>query len=171
VVAILATVAAAAPLARADDAPLPPTSAISQYVEQLPSSTGSVGLGGSGGSAATKPKPKPLPPKVSKAIARDGGDDATVLEQVATNPDYGAPAAAPKAAKRSGATGTTSTRTTPSKGGSQAPSRGSDRAEAAQAPHAVDAAVSTAGSSGLWPLAIVIVAVTAAAIVLKARRQ
>ena len=44
-----------------------------------------------------KPKKNSLPPAVSNSIEQQGGSDAGILREVATSPDYGAPAtSAPK---------------------------------------------------------------------------
>jgi hypothetical protein len=81
------------------------SSAVDQYQECIPSSGGSTptdnandnngGAGGSNGSGA-------LDPEVSGAIASEGGADATLLEEVATSPSYGAPKAKPKRDRETG---------------------------------------------------------------------
>ena len=60
-------------------------SAVDQYVEDVPTGGGSSvpGSGGGGGSN--------LPPGVSAQISDQGGSDASLLNQVATSPTYGAP--------------------------------------------------------------------------------
>ena len=60
-------------------------SAVDQYVEQVPTSSGSVVSGQGGG------QKRELPRSVQKQLADAGGEDATVLEDVATSSDYGAP--------------------------------------------------------------------------------
>jgi hypothetical protein len=61
-------------------------SAVDQYVEDVPTGGGS-SVPGSGG----KPKNTNLPPGVTAQIADQGGDDADLLNQVASSSDYGAP--------------------------------------------------------------------------------
>jgi hypothetical protein len=74
------------------------TSAVDQYVEDVPTSSGSTIPG------KNKPKKNSLPPSVSNQIERQGGSDAAILREVASSPDYGAPAATPpKAKKKAGA--------------------------------------------------------------------
>ena len=60
-------------------------SAISQYVEALPTSSGPAATGRRGG------RPRPLPPLVAARVREQGGDDAEALIEVATSPTYGAP--------------------------------------------------------------------------------
>ena len=45
-----------------------------------------------------KPKKNSLPPAVSNSIDQQGGSDAGILREVATSPDYGAPATSPRKA-------------------------------------------------------------------------
>ena len=61
------------------------SSAVDQYVEQVPTSSGSQVSGLGGG------KKRELPRAVEKELADKGGDDAAVLQDVATSSDYGAP--------------------------------------------------------------------------------
>ena len=63
-------------------------SAVDQYVEDVPTSGGATAPG------KNKPKINSLPPSVSNQIDQQGGSDAAILREVATSPDYGAPAAA-----------------------------------------------------------------------------
>ena len=61
------------------------SSAVDQYVEQVPTSSGSQVSGLGGG------KKRQLPKTVEKQLADEGGADAGVLKDVATSSDYGAP--------------------------------------------------------------------------------
>jgi hypothetical protein len=62
-------------------------SAIDQYVECIPT-----GDGKNSSSAAGQPAAGgSLPPSVAAQIRSAGGDDAEILEQVASSPNYGAP--------------------------------------------------------------------------------
>lgn len=63
----------------------PPSAAIDQYVEQIPTARGAKAIGAGGES------PRPLPPQQRVAIDRVGGADAPLLKAVATSPAYGAP--------------------------------------------------------------------------------
>jgi hypothetical protein len=69
--------------------PPPPDdgSAIDEYVEEIPTSSGGVAPG------AGEKKTKPLPTPVSAQLASEAGDDADVLTEVATSSDAGAPQA------------------------------------------------------------------------------
>jgi hypothetical protein len=61
------------------------TPAADQYVESVPASEGPrVGDG-------KKPATAPLPPAARTALAREGGESAAQLEEVATSSRYGAP--------------------------------------------------------------------------------
>ena len=61
-------------------------SAYDQYVEQMPSSTGSRPVGAGAG------KKRPLPPRVAQRLRERGGTEAPVLESIASDPQVGAPA-------------------------------------------------------------------------------
>ena len=59
--------------------------AVCQYVEQIPTSSGSQATG------FGKPRSTPLPPAVKESLTRKAGADAPLLEQIATSSAYGAP--------------------------------------------------------------------------------
>jgi hypothetical protein len=61
------------------------SAAVAQYVEQIPTSTGSKATG------FGHTKVKPLAPAVKRKVTKQAGKDAPLLEQVATSSDYGAP--------------------------------------------------------------------------------
>ena len=65
--------------------PLPPTSAIDQYIESVPTAGGGVTNG------VGKKRAKALPRRVGALIARDGGADAETLGEIASSSTYGAP--------------------------------------------------------------------------------
>jgi hypothetical protein len=69
----------------AQDQP-PNTSAVSQYVEVVPTGGGDAPTGSSGA------RPTQLSPKAERAVRRLGGADAAKLMRVATSPALGAPA-------------------------------------------------------------------------------
>jgi hypothetical protein len=74
--------------AAAQTEPPPPPddgSAIDEYVEEIPSSSGGVAPG------AGEKKTKPLPAPVSAQLSSEAGEDAVVLREVATSSDAGAP--------------------------------------------------------------------------------
>jgi hypothetical protein len=79
--------AGAKPFARSHDPPPPPTegTAISQYVETLPSGSGGQAVGV--GKAHTKPLPKPA----AKKLAQKTTPLAPKLQSIATSSSYGAP--------------------------------------------------------------------------------
>jgi hypothetical protein len=64
--------------------------AVSAYVELVPGSRGSRSPG------RTKPRHSPLPKRVETALVREGGEDAALLEEVATSSAYGAPEREPR---------------------------------------------------------------------------
>jgi hypothetical protein len=68
----------------------PPSSAVDQYVEDQPTSEGSVPTTGSGG-GGSPPQTTGLDHKTSAAITRQGGEDTPVLKALATDARYGAP--------------------------------------------------------------------------------
>ena len=61
------------------------SAAVAQYVEQIPTSSGSRATG------VGKVHTKPLAPKVKTKLQAEAGKDAPLLEQVATSSAYGAP--------------------------------------------------------------------------------
>ena len=139
--------ATAAPVAHpAAGAERPPDSAVSQYIESIPSSDGTAasgqtgtGDGSTGGSA--------LPPELAQEIAARGGDDAPALEELVTSPQARAPASAEG-------------------GAASEPRTTSD-------PGAVSAAVEAAseGSDGtVIGVVVVLLAIAAVAVVAAARR-
>ena len=70
----------------ADKPPKPGASAVSQYVEMLPTGSGPVAAGARGSAAG------PLAPTARKALLSVGGQTAAALKTVATSHAYGAPA-------------------------------------------------------------------------------
>lgn len=64
--------------------------AIAVYVETMPASTGSV-VAGRAPSNPAGSVPAQLPAAAATAVERKGGDDAGLLERVATSPELGAP--------------------------------------------------------------------------------
>ena len=88
--------------ARGDDAP-PSNAAILQYVEQVPTSSGTSVPRGDKRRAA-------LPSRVREQVRAEAGADAALLEEVATSPAYGAPQRtipAPRAENKAPRAGTT----------------------------------------------------------------
>lgn len=72
--------------ATAGDKPVPPSnSAVSVYVEQIPTSKGSVAAGRGTGARAT------LTPSVARDLEKHAGKDGAKLADIATSPSYGAP--------------------------------------------------------------------------------
>jgi len=71
----------------------PPGSAVSQYVEVIPSASGGTVPPSASSSAATPSTPAAvvLPPVARKALARQPARQAKVLRDVATSPSFGAP--------------------------------------------------------------------------------
>jgi hypothetical protein len=61
------------------------SAAVQQYVEQIPTSTGLLFT------VFGKPHTKPLPAPIQKKLTQQGGQDAPLLQQVATSSAYGAP--------------------------------------------------------------------------------
>ena len=78
----------AAPVAAAE----PPVSAISQYVEAIPTAQGDVPS-----AAAAPQQERPVAPAVARRIERLGGSDAKALTAIVSHPGYGPPATKPKA--------------------------------------------------------------------------
>ena len=78
--ATFASAAVAAPPAQP-----PADAAIGVYVEQIPTASGSVAVGGGTG------KHWKLPAKAQHQIQKEGGSDTAALEQLATSSDYGSP--------------------------------------------------------------------------------
>lgn len=62
------------------------SAAVCQYVEQVPTSSGSQVAGVGSGKKAKK-----LPKAVESELQREAGEDAAVLQEVATASEYGAP--------------------------------------------------------------------------------
>jgi hypothetical protein len=60
-------------------------SAVDQYVEAIPTSSGPAPTGSS------RAAPRPLPPQVEAEVRATGGADAEELIEIATSPTYGAP--------------------------------------------------------------------------------
>lgn len=76
------------PVGAAERPPPADVSAFAVYVEQIPTSSGTVAAGQRpAGSVEAQ-----LPAPVSAALEQQGGDDAPILERVATAPELGAPA-------------------------------------------------------------------------------
>ena len=83
---VISPAAIAAPAAATPPQPQPPAdSAISVYVEQIPTATGSVAVG-----AATGTRWR-LSAKEQQSLTKSGGSDAAALEKLATSPGYGPP--------------------------------------------------------------------------------
>ena len=61
------------------------SAAVAQYVEQIPTSCGSKATGSGGRRVA------PLAAVIERQLKREGGRDAALLKEVATNSAYGAP--------------------------------------------------------------------------------
>jgi len=72
------------------------SAAVSQYVEQIPTSSGpqATGIG--------KETFKPLPRRAKAKLVRQGGEDAPLLEKIATSSAYGAPQATKKKGGKGG---------------------------------------------------------------------
>ena len=66
------------------------SAAVSQYVEQIPTSSGPQATG------VGKETFKPLPKRAKAKLVRQGGEDAALLEKIATSSAYGAPQATKK---------------------------------------------------------------------------
>ena len=75
----------------------PVNPAVSQYVEQIPTSCGPKSATSKGGSASQAAAA--LPPAVQQALRTQGGSDTTLLQEVATKPEFGAPAVTKKVSK------------------------------------------------------------------------
>lgn len=65
----------------------PPVSAVSQYVEDIPTASGP----SHAGTAPASPSAIPLTPRAEEALAEAPAEEAKELEVVATSPRYGAP--------------------------------------------------------------------------------
>lgn len=61
-------------------------SAVDQYVEDIPTSEGSTVTGAGGGSGGGRPSAA-----VNTQIQKEGGEDAPLLQEVVSSPNYGAP--------------------------------------------------------------------------------
>jgi hypothetical protein len=148
------------------------SAAVAQYVEQIPTSSGSQATG------VGKVKTKPLAPAIRHRLTKEAGADAPLLQQVATSSTYGAPQhvfhtsepakAAVKAAVKAaiggqgGALGTTTRRGKRAIGGDATPRR------------ALSAAVNVVsdGSDGrLIGLVVLLAAITTVAVASAAFRQ
>jgi hypothetical protein len=81
----------------AQDPPKPPPddSAVSQYVEEVPSAWGQAAPG-----VPQKNKSRPLAPAIQTRLRATGGSDAGALERNATTPSLGAPVRGKRAASR-----------------------------------------------------------------------
>lgn len=104
---VLVTVAALVlpATATAQESPIEGVPGIDQYVEEIPSAAGPKPVPqprptpGGGGA----PPPAPLPESTRAAIARDGGDDAPLLDDLASSPELGAPRTPPASGGDEGA--------------------------------------------------------------------
>lgn len=147
------------------------SAAVQQYVEQIPTSTGSHATG------FGKTKTKPLAPAVQHRLTSQGGRDAPLLQQVATSSAYGAPQQTlrtsvpvrhhPKAVRRGG-------RAKPAPYAPPARARLPDTRTKPTPSRALSAvgSVVTDGSDGrLIALAIFLAAITATALGVAAYRQ
>jgi hypothetical protein len=103
--AVLLVVAAAALLSSTAASAANPnpgdSSGVAQYVEQLPTSSGSVATHRGGGAAR-------LTPKARAAVQAEGGEDATLLGEIAVSKSLGAPSRTAKPSSH--ATGKTASR-------------------------------------------------------------
>jgi hypothetical protein len=84
-VAVLVTVTLLTPVGEAFAQTPDGSSAVDQYVEDVPTGEGSSAVG------QKKETRKPLSASVQAQVQTGGGDDAAVLEQAATSAAYGAP--------------------------------------------------------------------------------
>ena len=85
-IALVTGLAFPAEQAIAQDPPPPPDiPSVAAYVEMVPTSRGPKQAG------AGTTRPRPLPPRVDELLRTSGGEDAALLEQLATSPGYGAP--------------------------------------------------------------------------------
>jgi hypothetical protein len=155
------------------------SAAVAQYVEQIPTSSGSKATG------VGKVHTKPLAAKVKKKLQAEAGKDAPLLEQVATSSAYGAPqqTVAPPPPPATPAPATTTTTTKPARGARPRPHQRPAVPAARRLPkvtsnptptRALSAAanVVTEGSnSRLIGLAAFLVIITAAALGAAAYRQ
>ena len=71
----------------------PPPSAIAQYIEAVPTSSGDSVPGTPNAHGAVQPQSPS--PQVARTIRRQGGSDAAALTRIVSNPEYGAPTHAP----------------------------------------------------------------------------
>jgi hypothetical protein len=146
-IALVTGLAFPAEQALADDPPPPDIPSVAAYVEMGPTSRGPKQTG------AGASRPRPLPPRVDELLRTSGGDDAALLEQLATSPGYGAP--------------TGSQRKQPRADEAVVPS---DRASS----NALSAAVSVSADGGegrLLGLIVALVAVTLAIGIVAVRRR
>jgi hypothetical protein len=85
VATVVAVVPSMAEAASSDPRPPGDISAVSQYVEMVPTSSGGAATG------ISKPKLKPLPRRVNTELQKQAGKSAHALAEVATSSSYGAP--------------------------------------------------------------------------------
>ena len=72
----------------------PPPSAIAQYIEAVPTSSGDR-VAGASPTLHQAAQPQAPSPQVARTIKRQGGSDAAALTRIVSSPDYGAPTHAP----------------------------------------------------------------------------
>jgi hypothetical protein len=138
--------------------PVPPDAAIAQYVEAVPTATGLAQVGG----VASPVSGARLETAVRAKVERAAGADAPALLQIAQNPRFGArPVSRPKP-----------TPAAPRRRPDPAPTITRQAAPASiETPSPLAAAASTAGSGGLLLVALLLVAITAAGVAVKAARR
>jgi hypothetical protein len=175
---VLMLAATLAPSATAAKGPhtAPSTSSIAQYVEQLPSASGSVAVGRGSGATAR------LAPAAQKALSKSGGGDASTLQKIAADSQAGAPArtpstraSVPRASEKHHTTKAGQSTAKAHQSTAKAQQRTSKAvgpAPPAHTPTAVSAAASTFGVNSLLALGIVLAGITAvAALFLRRQRQ
>ena len=92
VCAVAAPGVAGAGVTRAEGGP--PPSAVAQYIEAVPTSSGDH-VPGSRQTGHQTVQPQAPSPQVARTIERQGGSDAPALVRIVSSPDYGAPTHAP----------------------------------------------------------------------------
>ena len=139
------------------------SSAVDQYVEQIPTSSGSRASGLRGRKGR-------LNPKVQQTLQRQGGKDAQLLEEIATSEAYGAPVATGEArGKRGSGSNTRSGRTRLALGEKEAAAVG--RAEPPGTVSALKSVVTDGSDRRLLALLVLMGVITVAALGTAAYRQ
>ena len=161
----VAVVMASPAAATAPPPTVPSAAAIAQYVEAVPSATGSAPIGGPGGKASA------LPPSVRTKVERTAGADASALLNIAQDSRYGArPAARTTTTPAGSSSKTTAHETSPPQGHPQHRSA-VHAALPTGTPGPVSAAASTAGSHGFLLVVLLLILITAAAIAARVQRR